>query len=321
MLFLKNLKNVKIMLIEILESRKPMNYAAMIKLTISMAIFGSIGLFTINSGIPAVELVFVRCIFATIFLGGVWFFTGGHKTESWHKKEVIQTLFCGVFLVLNWVFLFKAFEEMSISVAISIYNLAPIFVMILGALFLRERFRFSAILAVMICFIGSFFIVGFDNIQSVDEFLDSGIIWAFLSAFCYGTTMFLSKSLHRLSPYATTFIQTMVGIVMLFPLCDFSVFQGLSTVNWLFIIGTGLIHTGFVYYLFFDSIRHLPTIVASVLIFVDPVVAILLDFVLLDFRPSIYQTIGIILVFGGILYTVLKPTKIGKPEVESDENK
>src|SRR5690606_5705471 len=153
-----------------------------------------------------------RCIFATVFLSAVWYFTGGHKQENWNKKEVFQTIFCGVFLVLNWVFLFKAFEEMSISVAISIYNLAPIFVIVLGAIFLRERFKISAIFAVMVCFIGSFFIVGADNIHSVDEFIDSGILWAFLSAFCYGATMFLSKNLHSLSPYATTFIQTIVGI-------------------------------------------------------------------------------------------------------------
>lgn len=286
-----------------------MNYTAMIKLIVSMAIFGSIGLFTKNAGIPAVELVFVRCIFATIFLSTIWYFTGGHKKEAWNKKEVLQTIFCGIFLVLNWVFLFKAFEEMSISVAISIYNLAPIFVMILGAIFLQERYRFSAILAVIICFIGSFFIVGMDNVKSFDQFIDSGVIWAFLSAFCYGSTMFVSKNLKSLSPYATTFIQTIVGVFMLFLLCDFSVFQGLSSLNWFFILGTGIIHTGFVYYLFFDSIRHLPTIVTSVLVFVDPVVAILLDFVILDFRPTLYQTIGICLVFGGILYTVFKPAK------------
>jgi drug/metabolite transporter (DMT)-like permease len=286
-----------------------MNIAAMFKLTISMAIFGSIGFFTINTGIPAVELVFVRCIFATLFLSAVWYFTGGHKAEVWKKNEVIQTLFCGIFLVLNWVFLFKAFEEMSISVAISIYNLAPIFVLILGTLFLKEQIHFSGILAAVICFIGSIFIVGIENFQSIEQFLNSGIIWALLSAMCYASTMFLSKTLNTLSPYATTFLQTIVGIVMLLPLCDFTVFTGLTTSNWLYILGTGIIHTGFVYYLFFDSIRNLQTIVISVLVFVDPVVAILLDTMLLDFSPTLLQTIGIVLIFGGILYTIFKPAK------------
>ncbi|SOC14967.1 threonine/homoserine efflux transporter RhtA [Ureibacillus xyleni] len=290
-----------------------MNVSAMIKLTVSMAIFGSIGFFTINTGIPALELVFVRCICATLFLGAMWYFTGGHKSEAWNKKEVYQTLLCGVFLVLNWVFLFKAFEEMAISISISIYNLAPIFVLILGTLFLKERLTIRGVLAIAICFMGSIFIVGIENFQSIDQFIDSGFVWALLSAVCYALTMFTSKTLHSLSPYATTFLQTMVGIVMLLPFCDFAVFEGLTTTNWLFIIGTGIIHTGFVYYLFFDSIRNLPTIVISVLTFVDPVVAILLDTIILDFRPTMFQSLGILLVFGGIVMTIMKPRKQVNP--------
>lgn len=286
-----------------------MKVSAGIKLTIAMAIFGSIGFFTIHTGIPALELVFVRCIFATLFLGGLWYITGGHKKEAWNKKEVIQTFVCGIFLVLNWVFLFKAFEEMAISVAISIYNLAPIFVLILGTVFLKERITIGNVLAIVICFLGSVFIVGIESLQSIEEFMNSGFLWALLSAICYAMTMFLSKTLKSLSPYATTFLQTFVGIVMLLPFCDFSVFEGLSKENWFYILGTGLIHTGFVYYLFFDSIRHLPTIIVSVLTFVDPVVAILLDILILDFSPTLLQTMGILFVFGGIVYMVFNPAK------------
>ncbi|KGR81744.1 DMT family transporter [Lysinibacillus odysseyi] len=284
-----------------------MNITAMIKLTISMAIFGSIGFFTIHTGIPAVELVFIRCICATLFLGSLWIATGGHKSEKWEKLEVGKTLICGVFIVLNWVFLFKAFEEMSISIAISIYNLAPIFVLILGAVLLAEKMTFGAILATIVCFIGSIFIVGIDNFTSINDFISSGFIWAILSAICYALTMFMSKTITGLSSYALTFIQTTVGIFMLAPFCDFSVFNGLTTSNWLYIAGTGLIHTGFVYYLFFDSIRNLSTVVVSVLVFVDPVVAILLDVILLSFRPTLFQVFGILLIFGAIIYTIYQP--------------
>lgn len=272
-----------------------------------MAIFGSIGFFTIHTGIPAVELVFIRCICATLFLGSLWIATGGHKSEKWEKREVGKTLICGVFIVLNWVFLFKAFEEMSISIAISIYNLAPIFVLILGAVLLAEKMTFGAILATIVCFIGSIFIVGIDNFTTINDFISSGFIWAILSAICYALTMFMSKTITGLSSYALTFIQTTVGIFMLAPFCDFSVFNGLTTSNWLYIAGTGLIHTGFVYYLFFDSIRNLSTVVVSVLVFVDPVVAILLDVILLSFRPTLFQVFGILLIFGAIIYTIYQP--------------
>lgn len=284
-----------------------MNVAAMLKLTIAMAIFGSIGFFTGQTGLPATELVFVRCICATLFLGGLWLLTGGHKTEVWQKSEVKKTLICGVFIVLNWVFLFKAFEVMSISVAISIYNLAPIFVLMLGAVFLAEKMGVRSILATVICFIGSIFIVGTDNFTSVAQFMNSGFVWALLSAIFYALTMFTSKTIKGMSAYALTFTQTIVGIVMLLPLCDFAHFDGLTATNWLYILGTGFIHTGFVYYLFFDSIRNLSTVIVSVLVFVDPVVAILLDVVILSFEPSPLQLTGIVLIFGSILYTVFYP--------------
>ena len=287
-----------------------MNISALVKLTVSMAIFGSIGFFTIQTGIPTIELVFVRCIFATLFLSLLWYVTGGHKKEQWSKKEVLQTCLSGVFLVLNWVFLFKAFEVMAISLSITIYNLAPIFVLILGTFILKERLSLQGLLAIVICFIGSILIVEIKNFQSIDLFLNSGFIWALLSAICYALLMLTSKSIQKLSAYTMTFIQTTVGILILLPLCDFSVFQGLSTSNWLYIVGTGLIHTGFVYYLFFDSIRHLPTFIVSVLTFVDPLVAILLDIIILSFNPSLLQIGGMMLIFVGILYIMKIPKRI-----------
>ncbi|WP_378152713.1 DMT family transporter [Chungangia koreensis] len=286
-----------------------MNVSAMIKMTLSMAIFGSIGFFTIQTGIPAVELVFVRCICATLFLGGLWLLLKQHKTEIWQRREVVRTMICGIFLVLNWVFLFKAFEVMSITVSITLYNLAPIFVLILGTLFLKERMSFTSLAAIIVCFLGSMLIIGTQNVQSWADFTGSGFGWALLSAFCYAMTMLLGKGITHLSAYSTTFIQTTIGIIMLLPFIDFSVFNGLTMSNWGYILGTGLIHTGFVYYLFFDSLRKLPTSVISALVFVDPVVAILLDTVILDFRPTFLQAAGIVLIFGGIIYTIWKPER------------
>lgn len=286
-----------------------MNRAAMLKMTLSMAIFGSIGFFTGKTGIPAIELVFVRCICATLFLGALWFVTGQHKTEKWEKRELLQTLLCGIFLVLNWVFLFKAFEVTSITIAITIYNLAPIIVLLFGTLFLKERMTWTSLIAILVCFLGSVLIVGINTTQSLSQFLGSGFLWALLAAFCYAMTMLLGKGVNQLSAYAMTFVQTTIGILILLPFLQLNVFQGLTTENWLYIIGTGLIHTGFVYYLFFDSLRKLTAVVISALVFVDPVVAILLDTLILEFRPTNLQSLGILMVFGGIIYTLIKSNK------------
>lgn len=172
----------------------------------------------------------------------------------------------------------------------------------------------QALVATITCFIGSIFIMGLQNFVSFSEFMQSGFVWALLSAVFYALTMLTSKTITKLSSYALTYIQTTVGILILLPFIDFSLFEGLTTTNWFYILGTGFIHTGFVYYLFFDSIRSLTTILVSVLVFVDPVVAILLDMLLLDFMPNFMQTLGILFIFGGIFYTIYTPKKKRLPQ-------
>ena len=167
----------------------------------------------------------------------------------------------------------------------------------------------TSILAIVTCFLGSVLIIGIHNFNSLTDFVSSGFGWAILSAICFAMTMLIGKGITGLSAYAMTFVQTSIGILMLFPFMNFGVFIGLSDSNWFYIIGTGLIHTGFVYYLFFNSLRKLSTVVISALVFVDPVVAIILDTILLDFKPTNLQAIGILLIFGGIVYTIVKQEK------------
>ncbi|CAM4316352.1 transporter [Bacillus manliponensis] len=278
-----------------------------IKMAVSMAIFGSVGFFSVQTGVPSVELVFVRCICATLFLSAFWFFTGHHKKEQWNKKEMLQILACGFFLVFNWVFLFKAFEMMSITIAISVYHLAPIIVLIIGSIVFKERLTILSVLSIIICFVGTVFVAGIDGNTSLESFMSSGIVWGLLAALFYAFTTLLGKGIEKTSAYAMTFVQTGVGIFLLLPFVDFQEFQGLTEVNWMYIAATGLIHTGLVYYLFFDSLRGLSTSLISILVFLDPAVAILLDTVLTGFRPTMLQTIGIVLIFAGMAFTFWKP--------------
>lgn len=280
---------------------------AMIKMAISMVIFGSVGFFSVQTGLPAIELVFIRCVAATLFLGGLWFATGQYKKEQLHKRELVHILICGVFLILNWVFLFKSFETLSITIAISIYHLAPVMVLIFGSFLFKERLNLMAIVAIAVCFVGTLFIAGINQDTSLTDFMASGLLWGLLAAFFYACTTLMGKGIRYTSTYAVTSLQTLVGVLMLLPFVNLGAFEGLSSSNWAYIAATGLIHTGLVFYLFFDSIRLLSAKVISLLVFLDPAVAIVMDVLLLDFVPTLMQTIGVALIFIGMAFT-LKPT-------------
>lgn len=150
---------------------------AVIKMVISMVIFGSIGFFSEHTNVPSIELVFVRCLCASLFLGVCWFGSGRYRTEQWNRREVLQTLACGFFLVLNWVFLFKSFEETSVTIAISVYHLAPVLVLLLGSLIYREKLHIVSVTSIVICFLGTALISGINGNTSFSQLMGSGIIW------------------------------------------------------------------------------------------------------------------------------------------------
>lgn len=296
-----------------------MKAGPMVKMMVSMSIFGSIGFFSTQTGLPSFDLVFVRCICATLFLGMCWFVTGEYKREKWNVKEIKQILLCGIFLVFNWVFLFKAFEMMSVTVAISVYHLAPVLVLLLGSFIFKEKLTVLSVMSIFICFVGTILIIGMKEL-TIDGFMSSGILWALLAALFYACTTLLGKGIIHTSAYAVTFLQTFLGIFLLLPFVHFNDFHLLTTANWAAVLVTGFVHTGLVYYLFFDSLRYLKTQVISVLVFLDPAVAILLDTAFTGFRPTLFQLAGIVLIFLGMLFT-LKPKPSSKKSISNSRMK
>ncbi len=276
------------------------NRPAVIKFSLAMILFGSVGFFSQRSGVPALELVFIRCLCATFFLGFFWWQSGQLRRETWYRPEMIRVAICAIFLVLNWLYFFKSIEESGVTIAISIYHLAPVIVMILGAFIYHERLTLIAFIAIIGCFVGTLAIAEINQIHSFTELLSKGLIYGLLSALFYALLTLTGKGFKYTSSYAITTIQVCIGTLLLFPFTDLTYFEDLTGYHWFYILITGFVHTGIVFYLFFDSIRTLSTQLIALLVFLDPLVAILMDIFITGFMPSFEQWIGIILIFGAM---------------------
>lgn len=283
-----------------------MHKSALTQLIISMAIFGSVGFFSVRTGLPAVELVFVRCVCAAAVLLAAWIGTGAFKRERWHARETLLVAACGVSNLLNWVFLFTAFRLVSVTIAISLYHLAPFLALIAGGLIFRDKLGLPAMVALAGCFAGTALIMGAGGLGGAAPGW-AGMVCGVAAAFFYAATMVLGRSISGMSVYATTLIQMAVGLLLLLPFVHFGAYAGLGRAAWSYAIVTGVVHTGLVYLLFFGSIRRLPSPVVSVAVFVDPAVAILLDIGVDGFRPDGWQTAGILLLFGSLIAAFAVP--------------
>jgi drug/metabolite transporter (DMT)-like permease len=173
--------------------------------------------------------------------------------------------------------------------------------------------------SIILCFIGTVFISDLNAESFRGQGVSAGIKWGLLAALFYAMTTLLSKGIQKLSPYATTFIQTGLGVILLLPLIHLEEFHHLTASNWLAVTTTGIVHTGIVYLLFFDSVRNLSTKIISVLVFLDPAVAILLDTLFLGFRPNALQNVGMILIYSGMALTLVKSkqTKVERVSLDS----
>lgn len=186
----------------------------------------------------------------------VWFRTVPHRTMEPAGGAADTGL--RIFLVLNWVFLFKSFEETSVTIAISVYHLAPVLVLLLGSLIYREKLHIVSVTSIVICFLGTALISGINGNTSFSQLMGSGIIWAVLAALFYAFTTLAGKGINSLSPYAVTCLQTGLGVIILLPFVRFGAFSDLSHVNWIMIVSTGIIHTGIVYLLFLTACGFYP---------------------------------------------------------------
>ena len=127
------------------------NYA---KLSASMALWGTIGLFVLWSGLDGMTIAFYRCLLGALVLIAL---TRGpllSGLKQYSRKDIFLMILGGVFVVLNWVLLFKAFQLASITLGNVAYYVQPIFLVMLGIVFFSEKVALGKWLFIGLTFVG-----------------------------------------------------------------------------------------------------------------------------------------------------------------------
>lgn len=266
------------------------------KITIAMLIYGSIGIFIRHIKMPAIEIAFLRSIIGSVFLIVVSLVANKLDLRKFHEKGLWVFLVSGVALGVNWVFLFKAFELTSISSAILVYYLAPIFVIMLSPLLLGDTLSKRKMMWVLIAFIGLVLIVLNNfSIVKMDVRSIQGILFALLAALFYASVILMNKRVSNMISIETTIIQLLASTLVLSPILIIN--NGFSiplvdsmSIGMIFILG--VLHTGIAYMLYFASMKTLKAQTVAMYCYIDPISAVLYAFLLLSEKISLAQMIG-----------------------------
>ena len=281
------------------------------QLIISMIIFGTIGIFRKYIDIPSSVLAMARGFIGVFFLLAVTFLKRNKLSFSALKKNFVYLLLSGAFIGFNWILLFESYNYTSVSIATLCYYMAPVIVIILSPLVLKEKLSFVKITSIIVALIGMVFVSGVlkSGIGSIQEM--KGILFGLGAASLYACVILLNKKIKFISPFDKTIYQLAIAGIVLLPYTyiteDFSTIN-LNTKSLCLLLVVGIIHTGITYYLYFGSLSGLDAQTAALYSYIDPIFAILLSAFLLKEAMGISEIIGTILILGSTLFCELSPS-------------
>ncbi|MEU1121174.1 MULTISPECIES: DMT family transporter [unclassified Streptomyces] len=262
------------------------------QLTAAMVLSGTLGIFVVESGASAFNVVFFRVLFGALALGTYAAARGYFRDHGLTLKKLGLAALGGVFIVFNWVFLFSAYEATSISLATVVYHTQPFFLVLLSAVVLRERLTRSQLGWLAAAFAGLVLVSG---VRPGDAGSLAGIGLALLAAVLYALSTLVTKRVTGVRPHLIALVQVLVGIPLLLPFTDFGAMGGTGT-GWAWLAGLGVIHTGLMYVLMYAAYAKLPTAKIAVLAFTYPAVAMVADWAVYGHHIGLVQALGVPLI-------------------------
>ena len=273
----------------------------------AMLVFGTIGLFVKNIGFPSSFISFARALTGSIFIALFMLFSG-HGLD---KKSVLKNLKLlipsGIAMAFNWICLFEAYRFTGVAVGTLCYYMAPVIVVVLSPVFLKEKLTAINVTSVLAAVVGAVLISG---VVSGSAKSAKGILFGLAAAALYSTVVMINKFVKNLSPIETTFVQLLTAAVTMIPYILLT--EDITTFVYdrrsvIFTLIVGVFHTGIVYMIYFSSVQKIPAQTTAVFSYIDPVTAIILSAVVLGERLDTVQLIGTFLILAATLFNELAP--------------
>lgn len=272
-----------------------------IQFLLSMIIFGTIGVFVRYIDLSSSEIALLRGLIGSLFLTTVMFLM--KKKISWAivKVNALILLLSSIALGGNWIFLFQAFKHTTLSNATLSYYFAPVIVLIVSPLVLKEKLSVKKIICIAVAMLGMLFIVGNGGVNTSGLNNLIGIGYGLMAAVLYASLMLLNKFIKNMDGLETTVLQLGTATILLMPYVFFTEGFGIlevSSSSIPFILILGVIHTGIGFLLFFSGMQKLKGQSIAALSYADPITSLVISALILQEQMTFVQILGGALLLG-----------------------
>ena len=279
-----------------------------LKYFISVFLYGTLGFFLAFIDVNSEFVVFCRgtfgCLFILLLLA-----TKKQKLDiKAIKKNFVYLMICGISLGINEIFLFIGYKYAVSLASLGNYT-APITIIVISAILYKDKLSIKQILCILASFIGVILLTGVFTGTNNDI---RGLIFGLCGSIGFVALVFMNKKLKDIGPYDKTIVQLLFSSLTTLPLIfinkSYLISYDIKTVSILLMLG--IIHTGFAYCLYFDSINTLAPIKIALIGYVEPVMSVLIGALFLNESMDIYAIIGAILILGSAIISELFNTKL-----------
>lgn len=185
-----------------------------------------------------------------------------------------------------------------------IIGTAPIFIALLGFLFLKEKLNSVRIYGIMIAFIGLLLLVGNGNPLNIDLVKNTGDFLVLFSSFTWGVYSIINKKISlNYSPLLTILYLFLLMALIIIPFSfnkqAINSVIHLSFVGWISILFLGLLCSGVSYVIWAYSLREMDSAKVGAYLYLEPFVTVLTAWLFLKEEITILMILsGLIIIFG-----------------------
>lgn len=283
-----------------------------LKMTISMLIFSTIGIFVRSISLPSGIIAAFRGLIGALFLFFLTIILKKRISFKAVKANFTILLFSGTAIGINWMLLFESYKHTTVAKATLCYYLAPVFFVIISSFVLNEKMTVKKLLCTITALFGMTLISGVtDTGFNKNIFIKGdwkGIILAVSAAVFYAIVMVLNKKIHDIGSFDKTIVQLITAAIIILPYSLAAETLRLTSINPKLIILTavvGILHTGVAYTLYFSAVKELPAQSTAILSYIDPAVAVLLSVLLLNETMKPLSFVGGLMILSAAMISEL----------------
>lgn len=305
---------------------KNLAYGLMVLAAIMWATSGTFTQLAYDSGADRWDVT----VFSTIFTGIVLLpliALFDKRSIRIERKDFLPLFFfaqiTGTFFAIAW---YTCVELTGVATAVILLYAYPSIVTIVSVFLLSERLTREKAIALPLTFIGAVLVVAAKDIEAGFDFNVLGVLLgvytAFAGAFYYvwGKKLLDKYSANTIVLYLTLLsIPVLIVIAIIVPFiegatADDSLHISLSMKAWGYILLIGLLPGAVGPVVSMVALKHIQASRASIIASIEPVAAVIIAFLILSETLSLFQGIGVGLVFLGVLMLRLRAEPDAKPE-------